>query len=379
MAQREVERAALATERAQLTMAWRVFDSRLAMEDEQHAMEEGRKALEEARAEAAYGRHRGSRSAGAGASTRAKPTGGARASRHGDGGGDSGSGSRVGPADAAAEVGMAEAAAVSGPADAAAEARGEPSAQPAPGQPADPLPVAIESVRVTVERLGAAVDGEVAQLVAERATLATERAQPTTAWRAFESRLVTVRTANEEEQSAMKEARAEAARERKFLEDTRAEVAREREVLENTRAEVARELEDAACLEEASRQQVKLAAGHAPDASSSGTVGGQGLEEQLRVAKEQLEAAFVARASLQHMLEDTLRQMRRSMVRAGLGRLVVETKGDGPGRFVLGFQQEFSLPDGNIEESALSNIQARIASFLMTEVVSSKEKMVAKS
>ncbi|XP_062224555.1 predicted GPI-anchored protein 58 [Phragmites australis] len=42
------------------------------------------------------------------------------------------------------------------------EARGEPSAQPAPGQPADPLPVAIESVRVAVERLGSAVDVEVA-------------------------------------------------------------------------------------------------------------------------------------------------------------------------------------------------------------------------
>ncbi|XP_062203803.1 uncharacterized protein LOC133906013 [Phragmites australis] len=50
------ERAALATERAQLAAAWRVFDSRLAAaraanEDEQRAMEEGRKALEEARAE----------------------------------------------------------------------------------------------------------------------------------------------------------------------------------------------------------------------------------------------------------------------------------------------------------------------------------------
>ena len=58
MAQRAVELAALATERAQLIAAWRVFDSRLAAaraanEDEQRAMEEGRKALEEARAEVA--------------------------------------------------------------------------------------------------------------------------------------------------------------------------------------------------------------------------------------------------------------------------------------------------------------------------------------
>ncbi|XP_062227299.1 uncharacterized protein LOC133925366 [Phragmites australis] len=48
MAQREAERTALATERAQLTAAWRVFDSRLAAaraanEDEWRAMEEERK------------------------------------------------------------------------------------------------------------------------------------------------------------------------------------------------------------------------------------------------------------------------------------------------------------------------------------------------
>ncbi|XP_062185947.1 uncharacterized protein LOC133889443 [Phragmites australis] len=188
----------------------------------------------------------------------------------------------AGTAKVAAEAGTAEAAAVSGPVDAAAEAgtqpspehlapveptpdvlspgrmmalqpsgtpnppeeaRGEPSAQPAHGQPADPLPVAIESVRVAVERLGAVVDVEVAQLEAERARLDTERAHLTTAWRAFKSRHVVQRAANEKEQGAMEEARAEAAREQKFLEDTRAEVTREREILENTRAE------------EASRQQ----------------------------------------------------------------------------------------------------------------------------
>ncbi|XP_062193529.1 uncharacterized protein LOC133896911 [Phragmites australis] len=60
MAQQEAERAALAIERAQLTAAWRVFDSHLAAaravnEDERRAMEEERKALEEARAEVARG------------------------------------------------------------------------------------------------------------------------------------------------------------------------------------------------------------------------------------------------------------------------------------------------------------------------------------
>ena len=84
---------------------------------------------------------------------------------------------------------------------------------------------------------------------------------------------------------------------------------------------------------------VKLATEHAPDASSSGVVRGQGLEEQLRIAKEKLEATSLAWISLQHMLEDTLRWMRRSMARAGLGRLVMETKGDSPGRVVLGLQQ----------------------------------------
>ncbi|XP_062186679.1 uncharacterized protein LOC133890267 [Phragmites australis] len=158
-----------------------------------------------------------------------------------------------GQADVAMEAGTTEAATVSGPADAAAvmgpadaaaeagtqpspehlapveptpgvpspgwmmalqvlgsptppeEARGEPSAQPAPGQPTDPLPVAIESVRVAVKRLGAAVDVELAQLEAERARLDAERARLTTAWRSFEARLVVARTTNEEEQSAMDE------------------------------------------------------------------------------------------------------------------------------------------------------------------------------
>ncbi|XP_062191273.1 uncharacterized protein LOC133895092 [Phragmites australis] len=55
MAQQEAERVALVTERAHLTAAWRVFDSRLATaraanEDERHAMVEEQKALEQAHA-----------------------------------------------------------------------------------------------------------------------------------------------------------------------------------------------------------------------------------------------------------------------------------------------------------------------------------------
>ena len=70
--------------------------------------------------------------------------------------------------------------------------------------------------------------------------------------------------------------------------------------------------------------QAKQAASLALGAGASGAAGGQGLEEQLRAAKEKLEAAFVSRVNLQQMLEDVLRRMRRSVARAGLGRLVVD-------------------------------------------------------
>ena len=65
--------------------------------------------------------------------------------------------------------------------------------------------------------------------------------------------------------------------------------------------------------------QTKQAAGLASGSSASGAARGQGLEEQLRVAKEKLEAAFVSRVNLQQMLEDVLRRMRRAVERAGLG------------------------------------------------------------
>ena len=57
----------------------------------------------------------------------------------------------------------------------------------------------------------------------------------------------------------------------------------------------------------------------------------------MRIAKEELEAASVARASLQLMLEDSLRRMQRSVAAAGLRQLILETKGGGPGRYALGF------------------------------------------
>ena len=59
--------------------------------------------------------------------------------------------------------------------------------------------------------------------------------------------------------------------------------------------------------------QAKLGEAQVPGAGSAGVAGGQGLEERLRTATEELEAASVERASLQLMLEDTLRRMQRSV------------------------------------------------------------------
>ncbi|XP_062227353.1 uncharacterized protein LOC133925440 [Phragmites australis] len=123
------------------------------------------------------------------------------------------------------------------------EARRGPNAQPPPSQPADPLPVVLESVREVIEWLDAAVAGEVAQLEAERAALATEKSQLTTHWRSFESRLLAACAANEDEQRAMEEAR----------------------------AKIAREREDAAHLVEASRQEAVEALARESGQRSSGT------------------------------------------------------------------------------------------------------------
>jgi hypothetical protein len=85
--------------------------------------------------------------------------------------------------------------------------------------------------------------------------------------------------------------------------------------------------------------KAKQDAAPAAAGGSSGPAGDQGLEAQLRVAKEKLEAAFVSRVNLVQMLEDILRRMRRAMEKGGLGRLVGDTKGDGPARQVLELQQ----------------------------------------
>ncbi|XP_062197319.1 uncharacterized protein LOC133900216 [Phragmites australis] len=181
-------------------------------------------------------------------------------------------------------------------------ARRGPSAQPSPSQPADPLPVVLRSAREMIGRLEAAVAGEMTQLEADRAALTAERARLVAGWRLLEARVAAARAANEGELRALEE-------EQKALEGTSAEAT------EAVLATAAREERAAKWESEltAHEQALSTLAERLKrvEAQVSGAAGGQGFEERLRRATEELEAAETERANVKWMMEDILRQMQR--------------------------------------------------------------------